>query len=57
MELKEPVKAKDTELYSVVLEDADGVTYFWRLNGDYEGRCAPPDDTDSGALDQPILAS
>ena len=41
MELKEPVKVKESDLYSVVLEDADGITHFWLPNGDYDGYCAP----------------
>lgn len=41
MELKEPVKVKESDLYSVVLEDADGVTHYWHLNGDYDGYSTP----------------
>lgn len=35
--LKEPVRGIESERYSVVLEDADGVTHFWLPNGEYDG--------------------
>ena len=41
MELKEPVKVIKSDLYSVVLEDADGITHYWHLNGNYDGNCSP----------------
>lgn len=41
MELKEPVKAKQSENYLAVLEDADGVEHFWLPNGKYDGYSRP----------------
>ena len=43
MKLKEPVKVIESDLYSVVLEDAEGVNYFWNLKGEYDGYCMPGD--------------
>ena len=37
--LKEPVKVIESDLYSVVLEDADGANHYWLLNGQYDGHC------------------
>ena len=35
--LKLPFKVIPNELYSLVIEDADGVMHFWLKNGDYDG--------------------
>jgi hypothetical protein len=35
--LQFPIKIIPTELYSLVIEDAIGVTYFWRLDGVFDG--------------------
>jgi len=44
-----PIKIIPTELYSLVFEDAIGVTYFWRLDGVYDGYdVAFPDSTHDG---------
>ncbi len=32
-----PVKIIPSEFYSLVLQDANGITYFWRLDGIYDG--------------------
>lgn len=51
MKLKQPVKAKISERYSAVLEDADGVTHYWLPNGDYDGYdrlCSPPSTKEEG---------
>ena len=41
MDIKEPVKAQESDLYSAVLEGADGIVHFWLPNGDYDGYCVP----------------
>ena len=45
MNLKEPVKVIPSNLYSVVLEDADGVNHYWHLDGTYDGYCKPCNDS------------
>ena len=32
-----PLKILPSDLYSLVIEDANGVTYFWLRNGTYDG--------------------
>ncbi len=36
-QLQLPIKIIPSELYALVLEDANGITYFWRLDGTYDG--------------------
>ena len=54
--LKEPVRVVESELYSVVLEDADGISHFWHLNGDYDGYCYdyPFDEKNEGQHDETL---
>lgn len=35
--MQTPIKIMPSEFYSLVLEDANGVTYFWRLDGTFDG--------------------
>ena len=37
IQLQAPIKVIPSEFYSRVLEDANGVTHFWRLDGKYDG--------------------
>ncbi len=32
-----PIKIIPSEFYSLVFEDANGTTHFWRLDGTYDG--------------------
>ncbi len=36
-QLQLPIKIIPSELYALILEDANGITYFWRLDGTYDG--------------------
>ena len=36
-QLQAPIKVMPSEFYSLVLEDANGVTHFWLLDGTYDG--------------------
>lgn len=37
LNLKEPVKARVSDNYLAVIEDADGVVHYWLPNGTYDG--------------------
>jgi hypothetical protein len=44
--LKEPVTARISNIseeYKIVLEDADGVNHYWRIDGTYDGYCKAED--------------
>ena len=41
IKLKMPVKARKSDNYLVVLEDADGVIHYWSPDGNYDGYDAP----------------
>ena len=39
MNLREPVKAKQSDNYLAVLEDTNGTVHFWLPDGTYDGYC------------------
>jgi len=37
IQLQAPIKVMPSAFYSLVVEDANGVTHFWLPNGKYDG--------------------
>lgn len=48
MGLQLPIKIIPSEFCALVFEDANGVTYFWRLDGTYDGYEIGLDDKGQG---------
>ena len=51
-QLQAPIKVIPSELYALILEDANGVTHFWLPDGTYDGWDMSFDDSSISLTDE-----